>query len=419
MVLDDIVDLLTSFAEYFLPTTLQFERLSAVGFLVMFYVLVIIFVTYLLLCRDSNNDAVSRFSDKLFIVAGRFCTCLIGKRNVNRINNTADYCCNKPNPFFQLFYLLLVLGGYGFFIVDTLPLIPTPMVPFYHKYTAILAVAITISTFIISSKANPGKITKSTASHFTKSFPYDEMLYSAKECRTCLFNRPARSKHCSFCDICVSRYDHHCPWINNCVGENNLRYFLLFLFSTATLCLYCCYLCTMLLYSMLDSQGVFKMMMKDPLTKKNTPAPISFLLQYVLYYGGTTFPLGFFCGVISLVLYGFLGYHCYLICRNTTTNETYKWGDYARYVEYWMKREKQNELKKNDEKDLPSNVSTDSKNLKKRKDDKKSDKSDFDELSKPKFKLNSKGKMVLKNIYQKGIIKNFYEVFVPPSYRSQ
>ena len=48
-------------------------------------------------------------------------------------------------------------------------------------------------------------------------------------CATCKIVKPLRSKHCSICDRCVSCFDHHCPWIGNCVGKANRREFVLYL----------------------------------------------------------------------------------------------------------------------------------------------------------------------------------------------
>lgn len=39
-----------------------------------------------------------------------------------------------------------------------------------------------------------------------------------------------RVHHCSICKICIIDFDHHCPWIKNCVGINNRSHFLMFLF---------------------------------------------------------------------------------------------------------------------------------------------------------------------------------------------
>ncbi|XP_072285986.1 palmitoyltransferase ZDHHC12 isoform X2 [Pyxicephalus adspersus] len=49
-----------------------------------------------------------------------------------------------------------------------------------------------------------------------------------RRCGYCML-KPMRARHCKSCNHCVRRYDHHCPWIENCVGEKNHRSFMLYL----------------------------------------------------------------------------------------------------------------------------------------------------------------------------------------------
>eukprot|EP00854_Cymbomonas_tetramitiformis_P012039 gene12039-biopygen12381 len=48
-------------------------------------------------------------------------------------------------------------------------------------------------------------------------------------CVKCKILKPVRTKHCTVCDRCVSLYDHHSPWIGNCVGSRNRKDMILFL----------------------------------------------------------------------------------------------------------------------------------------------------------------------------------------------
>eukprot|EP00930_Biecheleria_cincta_P033016 TRINITY_DN22869_c0_g1_i2.p1 TRINITY_DN22869_c0_g1~~TRINITY_DN22869_c0_g1_i2.p1 ORF type:complete len:759 (-),score=103.92 TRINITY_DN22869_c0_g1_i2:191-2467(-) len=48
-------------------------------------------------------------------------------------------------------------------------------------------------------------------------------------CVICHSERDMRSFHCKQCGRCVHRLDHHCPWVDKCIGLANQRVFYLFL----------------------------------------------------------------------------------------------------------------------------------------------------------------------------------------------
>lgn len=61
---------------------------------------------------------------------------------------------------------------------------------------------------------------------------------SFPRCRKCGGMKPPRAHHCSVCNKCCLKMDHHCPWIGNCVGFYNYKFFVNFLLFTVILCLF-------------------------------------------------------------------------------------------------------------------------------------------------------------------------------------
>ncbi|XP_056651447.1 palmitoyltransferase ZDHHC18 isoform X2 [Monodelphis domestica] len=230
----------------------------------------------------------------------------------------------------------LMLAGHGSVFALTVLLIVTTTTLFFifdcpflahHLTLAIPIIAGILLFFVLScllqtSFTDPGILPRATPSEAaalekqidssgnstyrppprTKEVMINGQMVKLKYCFTCKMFRPPRTSHCSVCDNCVERFDHHCPWVGNCVGKRNYRFFYAFILSLSFLTsfIFAC----VITHLTLRSQGGTLL---D--TLKETPASV---LELVIC----------FFSIWSIL--GLSGFHTYLVASNLTTNEDIK-----------------------------------------------------------------------------------------------
>jgi hypothetical protein len=165
-------------------------------------------------------------------------------------------------------------------------------------------------------------------------YPYDHTLFHPGAiCETCNIPKPARSKHCSLCKTCIQKQDHHCIWINNCVGRNNYIYFLLLLLSISILLLYGATLGYDLLDRTLQNYFVPSRLILGSVSSKRWSTGKTWKEYFNLMLLAISWEWRI--GAVTLLMIfsfplstGFLIYHTYLIWAGMTTNESAKWADW-------------------------------------------------------------------------------------------
>lgn len=120
-------------------------------------------------------------------------------------------------------------------------------------------------------------------------------------CEICSFPKVLRCRHCRKCGKCRLKMDHHCPWVMNCIGFYNQKYFFLFVAYSFALLL-------LVSLSLLIISGV-------QLSKGTVSAII--IIRVVV---------GGIFGILSLLLATLLFLHIYLITINRTTVEAMQSG---------------------------------------------------------------------------------------------
>lgn len=132
-------------------------------------------------------------------------------------------------------------------------------------------------------------------------------------CRTCEIIRPPRASHCSSCDQCVLRFDHHCPFVNNCIAQRNYHYFVGFLLSILIAAAFGL-MVTMWWASTMAEKLVARARGEAAETAMETAGTDSVVSRVVTIASIAV-------SMISLCVLGFLSYHLYLIYNGKTTKE--------------------------------------------------------------------------------------------------
>jgi len=221
----------------------------------------------------------------------------------------------EPVKFLPVFFVCGIIAGlhviYTFFHA-----VPMYQHPHYHFGGAVQLVifhfvtALLVLCYLQCILVHPGTIPEKDEDPTWEYVPQDPMQMAVpglnlqeskrtgdrRHCKWCAKYKPDRCHHCRVCRMCILKMDHHCPWIYNCVGFRNHKYFFL-----------------LLLYTTIDCHMIVWTMLTSVKASMNPRTP--FISMFLLLFGET---LASFLGILVSIFFLF---HIWLMLKSMTTIE--------------------------------------------------------------------------------------------------
>ncbi|KAK9518282.1 hypothetical protein VZT92_023593 [Zoarces viviparus] len=250
-------------------------------------------------------------------------------RKWEKLPGKNTFCCDGRVMMARqkgVFYLtlFLIMGTCALFFAFECPYLAVHLSPAIPVFAALIFLFV-IAMLLRTSFSDPGVLPRALPEEATfiemeieaangnvpagqrpppriRNVQINNQIVKLKYCYTCKIFRPPRASHCSICDNCVDRFDHHCPWVGNCVGKRNYRYFYMFTLSLSLLTIYIFTFDIVHVVMRSVDNGFLN-------TLKETPGTVLEVLV---------------CFFTLWSVVGLTGFHTYLISLNQTTNEDIK-----------------------------------------------------------------------------------------------
>jgi hypothetical protein len=295
----------------------------------------IFFLIYIIFCVPSNDYTfLGQIKIRLKSGGDQFINKLPTPLK-NKLISSYNYLVYKPNPSVQIFYILLVISLFLiYYYCGILVYFPHKTISYNYIFILYTILFFALHSFYLCSVSNPGIIKPKNISSLKKKYPYDFLFNSEEKfCNKCNMDKINRSKHCIICDKCIEKFDHHCVWINNCVGGRNIKYFYYFIFIHWILVTYASILSSFCFYFEIKENKLFEQIYYDVNTGQRFSATYFTVFKYLLWKHYLLMASTLMLIFMSFFLIFFFYYQFKLLIQNYTSNEKNRQEKRIKYME--------------------------------------------------------------------------------------